>query len=49
MTIPTLVALLGLVVYFVAPGKASELGRIMFFVGLFWLVSTVSRQVTHLP
>lgn len=36
---PLVIAILGLLVYLLAANpKASEIGRIMFFCGLFWLV-----------
>jgi Na+/phosphate symporter len=39
MWIPLLVALIGLALYFVpVPTKVSEIGRILFFVGMFFVV-----------
>ena len=39
MSLALAVAVIGAIVYLVAPGtKATELARIAFFVGLFWLV-----------
>jgi hypothetical protein len=35
---PLAFALAGALLYALSPGKVSELGRIMFFVGVFWLV-----------
>jgi hypothetical protein len=50
IAISFIVALLGLVLYIApkTPAKASEVGRIMFFVGLLWLVHSVSNRVVHL-
>lgn len=41
-----LVMLIGGFVYIVADGKWSEMGRIAFFVGLFFLVSGAAEAVT---
>lgn len=38
LLIPTLATLIGIALYFAPVGKATELGRILFFVGAFWLV-----------
>lgn len=51
MTIPPIVplvcAIVGALVYFIAKdGKASELGRIGFWVGLFWAVAHYAGKVS---
>lgn len=47
---PLVVAILGLLVYLLAANpKAQEIGRIMFFCGLFWLVAMFSGRTLHLP
>jgi Na+/phosphate symporter len=44
-----LVAVGGLVVWFVASNpKIAEVGKIMFFCGLFWIVATLSSHVVRL-
>ena len=44
-----LVMLTGAVFYLVGPGpKTSELARVAFFVGLFWLVYAIGRASVHL-
>lgn len=47
IAIPFLVMVLGAVVHVVSSSKASELGRIAFFVGLFWTVYAASHAVVH--
>jgi len=43
--VPLLVAIAGALVYGLAGGKLSELGRIAFFVGLLWLVKDFATHV----
>lgn len=44
MLIPALVALVGLVLYFVGPGKLSGVGYVLFVVGTFWLVALFAHE-----
>jgi energy-converting hydrogenase Eha subunit A len=46
--LPILVAIIGALVYALASGKASELGRIAFFCGLLAFLMTSSQQVVTL-
>ena len=39
--VPLVVCVVGALLYFAFSGKVSEVGRIAFFVGLFWLVCTM--------
>jgi len=50
IAIPFIIALLGFVLYVPekTPPKLSEIGRIMFFVGLLWLVHSASNRMVHL-
>jgi hypothetical protein len=43
MLVPLVVLLVGGAVYAFTNGKATELGRIAFFVGLFWLVAVFAH------
>lgn len=46
---PLLVAVVGLLVYILAShAKTTELGRIAFFVGLFWTVYTLAGKLIHI-
>ena len=46
---PLIIAVIGALVYALAGNtKAVELGRITFFCGLFWLVSTLVGHTFHL-
>lgn len=46
---PLVVAFIGALVYALAAnGKASEMGRLMFFGGLFWLVYGLASKTLHL-
>jgi hypothetical protein len=43
--IPLIVAACGLLIWLLATNpKVVEIGRILFFVGAFWLVASVSRE-----
>lgn len=44
MTIAALVAIVGLLIYALAAGKAQEVGRIMFFTGLLILLLRIGSQ-----
>ena len=47
--VPAVVCLVGLVVYLLAKeGKPAELGRLVFFVGLLWLVYVLAGKVVKL-
>lgn len=49
MSASFLVMMTGGVVYLMGPGpRTTELARIAFFVGLFWLVFAVGRASVHL-
>jgi hypothetical protein len=50
LAISFIVALLGLLLYIApkTPPKVSEIGRILFFVGMLWLVHSASSRVVHL-
>ena len=41
------IAIVGALTYALAGGKASELGRIAYFVGLLWLVQQLAHTVVH--
>lgn len=46
---PLVVAVIGALIYALASNsKASELGRIVFFCGFFWLVYTLVGHTLHL-
>jgi Na+/phosphate symporter len=46
---PLLVALAGLVLYrFAKDARVSEVGRILFFVGAFWLTYLLAGSTLHL-
>lgn len=46
---PFVVALMGALLYaFSTNPKLQEIGRILFFVGAFWLVSTLTGRALHL-
>jgi Na+/phosphate symporter len=46
---PLVVALVGALVYFIASNtKVVEIGRLTFFVGLFWLVYSLVGKTLHL-
>jgi len=46
---PLVVLILGMLMYVLASNpKVQEMGRILFFVGAFWLVQTVSSKTVHL-
>lgn len=48
--IAVVVALVGVLAYALsANAKIAEIGRIAFFVGLFWTVASLAKQVVHLP
>jgi len=46
---PAVFLIAGVLLYAIADGKGSELGRIMFFCGLFWLTYTLCGHSVHLP
>lgn len=48
IAVPLLVCLVGALVYALAAGKVSDLGRIAFAVGLFWTIYAVSGSTWHL-
>ncbi len=38
LVLPLIIALIGLVIYWISTPKASEIGRLLFFIGVFvWL------------
>lgn len=45
--VPLLVAVIGALAYGLAEGKTSELGRLAYVVGLFWLVWTMAGKALH--
>ncbi len=45
--VATLVMIAGLVLYFLAGGKPSETGRLMFLVGLFWVLARVGEATVQ--
>lgn len=45
---PLLVALAGALLYGFVDGKAGELGRLAYVVGLFWFVYTLAGAAVHL-
>lgn len=50
MLVPLVVLLVGMVVYVLSSNaKASEIGRILFFVGAFWLVALFSHSSIRFP
>ncbi len=47
--LPMIIALLGLLLYVLASnGKVAEIGRILFFVGMLWTVSTLTGKTVKL-
>jgi hypothetical protein len=46
--VSVIIALVGLVVYILTGGKASELGRLSFFAGLLAFLMGVARESVHL-
>lgn len=49
ITVPALVAVLGLVVYFASAGKPSTAGLVAFAAGLLVALEGVARVATHIP
>lgn len=48
--IPLIVAIIGLLVYFVSTNaKVSEVGRIIFFAGVFFTVMHLAGRSVHIP
>lgn len=48
--IAVLVALAGVLTYALSSNaKVVEIGRIAYFIGLFWTVASLARVVVHLP
>lgn len=49
-TVAVLAMLLGLGLYFIpANAKVTEIGRLVFFAGTFWLVHALAMSPIHLP
>lgn len=46
--VPLIASIVGALVYALTSGKLSELGRVTFAVGLFWLVYTLAGKGIHL-
>ncbi len=50
MILPLLVAVIGVLIYALASNdKVSQIGKIAYAVGLFWVVYHAARQVIHFP
>jgi hypothetical protein len=49
LTISALICLIGLIIYLASDGKASEVGRIMFGIGLLCVLWNVGGVVNILP